>query len=76
MKKWIFSKKNNKKDKKQQLLKALKFSYINRKKKLKIEKLSLYDRYISNRKSWQRLNNRWLQPVVFTNWLLKSTYLN
>lgn len=34
-KKWLYLKKNNKKYKKQQFLKALNFSYINRKNNLK-----------------------------------------
>ena len=47
-KKWLFTKKNNKKYKKQQFIKALKFSYINRKKNLN---------YI---KKYNNINFNWL----------------
>lgn len=60
----IFSKQNKKKYKKQQILKALKFSYINRKKKLKIKKVFFYAKNISK----QVLNIKNFN----INWLLKQ----
>lgn len=42
-KNWLFIKKNNKKYKKQQFIKALKFSYINRKNKLKFKNNIYYN---------------------------------
>lgn len=73
-KQWIYSKKNNKNYKKQQLLKALKLSYINRKKKVnKRKNFSI----LYNLK--KKLNNN-IKSIKFYNinfnWLLKNKYLN
>ena len=76
MKKWLFSKKNKKRNKEQQALKALKLSYIDRKKKLKIKKLfslSYYDNYSSKKKIGVKFNK--FTPFNI-NWLLNNRKLN
>lgn len=68
-KQWLFTKNNNKKYKKQQLLKALKLSYINRKKKLKIKYLQNI-KYNNNIAFKSKLN--FIFYNINYNWLLNK----
>ena len=70
---WLFTKNNNKKYKKQQFLKALKLSYINRKKKLKSKFLFSL---LQNIKLNNNIGFKSKLPIIYHNinfnWLLKK----
>lgn len=73
IKKWIFSKNNNKKYKKQQLLKALKISYVNRKNKFFSKTLFIT---LKNIKLNKNIGIKFNLPIIYhninINWLLKK----
>lgn len=68
-KKWLFTKKNNKRYKKQQFIKALKLSYINRKNNLKFK--SFFIKVYNNIYLKSKLYNKIYYNINF-NWLLKK----
>lgn len=74
IRKWIFSKKNNKKYKKQQFLKALKLSYIHRKKKLTFKDCPFSSKY--NIKQNKNIGIKALIPNIYYSinfkWLLNK----
>lgn len=73
IKKWIFSKNNNKKYKKQQLLKALKISYINRKNKFFFKTLFFTIKNINlNKNIGIKSNLPFISHNININWLLKK----
>ena len=72
MKEWLFSKKNKKKNKEQQVLKALKLSYIDRKKKLKRKKLFFISYYANDSAKRKLLINFNRLTSLNINWLLNN----
>lgn len=74
IRKWIFSKKNNKKYKKQQFLKALKLSHTHRKKKLTFKSCRFFSK--SNIKYNKNIGIKALTPNIYyninLNWLLNK----
>lgn len=62
-KNWLITKKNNKKYKKQQLIKALNFSYINRKKRFNYNN-NIYIKFKIYNILYYNINSNWLLKKI------------
>jgi len=78
LKHWIFSKNNNKKYKKQQYLKALKISFINRKKYSRTIKHTInINKYKASSKiGLHQYQFKYLKSNININWLLNYFKIN